>query len=372
MQPIQLGTVRGIPIRLRLSALVLPALLAYLLATQTLPVLAPGRPTGSYLLGGALAGGCLLASLLAHETAHALVALRYGVRTRSITLSLLGGTTELETETAEPLADLQVAVAGPATSAALGGLAIGAGAAVSGVPVLGDVLTWLGWANLVLAVFNLLPGAPLDGGRIVRALLWWRTGDRLRASVITGWIGTGLGTVLLVVGAVELLRSGPFGLWTILIGAFIANAGRREQAVARLRLRVRGLRVADLMTRDVVAGPDWLSVHAFVERVVADQVRPAYPLLDADGRYTGILLASQLATVPAAAGGGVRVLRIAVPAELAPPVGPDEPVNAVLDRLGGRVPSVVPVIDAAGVPVGLLAAADVVRAAQHRPAPAGN
>ncbi len=192
-----LGTVGGIPVRVNWSAAVIFALIAFGLAAWDFPAVDPHQSALTYVLAGVLTTAVYLASLLAHELAHSLVARRYGVPVKSITLWLLGGISELGGEAPGPAAEARIAGAGPLTSLVLGGIFIGlavlagtghpARASIPGVIV--TALAYLGVSNVVLAVFNVIPAAPLDGGRLLRAVVWWRTGDKVKATVWAGRAG---------------------------------------------------------------------------------------------------------------------------------------------------------------------------------------
>lgn len=250
MKARQIGTFRGIPVKLHWGAVVLAILLTLVVATGVLPQLTPGLSDEAYLLGGFLAGAALLLSILVHEAAHALVAQRYGVEVSSITLWLLGGVAHLEEEAPSPRAESRIAGAGPASSLAIAAIALSLGGlvALSKVsPLLSAVLLWIGGLNVVLAVFNLLPGAPLDGGRLLHAWLWKRYGDRTRATVGAAKAGRVVGVVVAAIGAVEFLAGNIGGLWTSLIGWFLFAAAGQEAKVGRLSGVLRERKLSDIM-----------------------------------------------------------------------------------------------------------------------------
>lgn len=230
---VSLGRVAGIPVGAHWSVVLVTLLLAHGLAVTMLPVAAPDRTTAAYWTVGLAAAVAFLGSVLVHELAHALVAHHYGMRVRRITLWLLGGVAELESEPPHPRADLLTAVSGPAASL---GCAVVFGAAADQVDAVGTsplaaaALAWLALGNLVVAVFNLLPGAPLDGGRALGAVVWWVRGDRAAGQRAAARAGVGLGILLLMVGLVEMLLAvEPGGAWLVLIGAFLAAAAHAER-----------------------------------------------------------------------------------------------------------------------------------------------
>ncbi|MEV0567823.1 site-2 protease family protein [Dactylosporangium sp. NPDC050588] len=231
-QTLRLGRVAGIPIGVHWSVLVIMVLLARSLATAVLPADAPGTPRPVAWLFGAAGALLMLLSLLAHELAHALVGRHFGIRVERLTLWLLGGVAEFRDEPPSARADLLVAGAGPLTSVAaaagFGSVAVLLSAAGGPVAVV-VVLLWLTTINLLLAVFNLLPGAPLDGGRVLRAALWWWHGDRARAALTAVRVGHALGVTLILAGLVEVVIFGLVdGLWTALVGWFLLMAAGAE------------------------------------------------------------------------------------------------------------------------------------------------
>jgi Zn-dependent protease len=280
-QTMPLGRVAGIRIGAHWSALVMVVLIGWLLGAQVLPGLAPHEPAAAYWAVAVPGAVTFIAALLAHELAHSLVARRCGVPVTSITLWALGGVSELGGEPPHARADLLIAAAGPATSLAAG-LAFGAIAAAvraGGGPVIAvAALGWLAVMNVFLAVFNLLPGAPLDGGRILRAALWMRHGDRARATQTAATAGRVLGAVLMAAGAAELLLWGDAGgLWLAVIGMFVMSAATAEATAGSATTALAGLRAGDVMTPDPDIGATWLTVSDFIDRVAVGSARPSFP-----------------------------------------------------------------------------------------------
>jgi Zn-dependent protease len=248
-QTVPLGRVAGVPVGLHWSVLAIVLLLAHGLAVAMLPAAAPDRTAAAYWTVALATATAFLGSVLVHEFAHVLVARHYGVRVRRVTLWLLGGMAEFETEPPHARAGLWTALAGPAVSL-LCAAVFGAGAAEVGdlgtSPLTAASLTWLALGNGVLAAFNLLPGAPLDGGRAIAAVIWWLRGDRATGQRAAARLGVGLGTLVLLAGLVEvLLLAEPGGVWLMLIGAFLAAAAHAERITGPLPLAdVRGDRQA--------------------------------------------------------------------------------------------------------------------------------
>jgi Zn-dependent protease len=373
---LRLGRIAGIPVGASWSVLLIAALFAWSLAGSILPGLAPGLATSAYWLAGAVATGLFLGSLLAHEVGHALVARRAGLRVRGITLWLLGGVAQLEDEPASPRDDLRVAIVGPAVSL---GLAVGFGLVAVALGVLGApaivtvVAGWLAVGNVILAVFNLVPAAPLDGGRVLRALLWRRHGNRTRAAVTAANAGQVAGGVLIAYGLLGVLTGWGIGtLWTVLVGWFLVGAARQEREFTVVRHDLAGLRVGDVMTPTPELAPAWFTVDAFLREYVAPWgpggVPAALPLRGFDGRPVGVVTVAALESVPVSQRHAVRAGDLAVPAWAVAVARPEEPVAGLLDRLRGGS-GVAVVVDGARL-VGLVTRDEVVRAVRYGLRPA--
>jgi Zn-dependent protease len=231
-----LGTILGIEIRVDWSVAFVFALLTWGLATTSFPALAEGYKTSEYWAAASLTTVVFMGSLLAHETSHSLVARRRGIRVRDITLWLFGGVATLEGEARTPRADFAIAIAGPAASVAIGVVAGAIGAVLALVHASALVVAavfWLGAINIVLALFNLVPAAPLDGGRVLRAWLWHRSGDHDAAAIKAARAGHTFGWILVGLGIIEFMAGGDIGgLWFILLGWFLTNASRAEEMCA--------------------------------------------------------------------------------------------------------------------------------------------
>ncbi|MCX5193320.1 site-2 protease family protein [Streptomyces sp. NBC_00249] len=363
---VSVGRVVGVPLRMHWSVPLLAVLLAYGLGRQALPALAPGRSDAVYAFASVVGAALLMASLLLHETAHAATARRRKISVQDVTLWALGGMTRMgRPQTAA--AAFAVAISGPLTSLAIGGVALGAGIglnALLGWPVPAAVLVWLGWANLFLGVFNLLPAAPLDGGRVLQALLWWRTGDRQRADRAASRSGQVIGVLLAAVGWISFLRGAPDGLWLVLVGVFITVVAGAERQHAVLHTAVEGVGVADAMSSPVATGPDWLTVRRFIDEVAVKSRHSALPLLDFDGRPSGIVQVRRLASIPAANREALRVREVATALAQCATAAPNELLSEVLDRLGPGTGMPILVVDA-GRLVGIVTAKDISRLMQR-------
>lgn len=368
----RLGRIAGIPIGLNWSVLAVFALFTYLLADSILPATIGGYPGAAYWLTGTLVACLFFAALLLHELGHALLARRYGVTVKGITLWMLGGVTELSDEPPTAGRHLAVAVAGPVTSLLAGALFGGIAylAALAGGPRLATSgLIWLAATNGFLAVFNLLPGAPLDGGRVLQSLLWLRTGDRNRATAAAARAGRGLGMLMIGVGVVGALFTGLFvdGLWLMLIGWFVLSASAAEERMAGLSWALRGPTVGDVMDRDVAPLPAYLSVAAALARVT-DQRREFYPVIDLPDRLLGLVAVDAMLRLPADRRSHHRVGQLTVPLRVLPTATPDEPLDRLIARMGDA--QAVPVVEGDRC-LGLLTREDARWAALSRALEAG-
>jgi Zn-dependent protease/CBS domain-containing protein len=347
-QTIPFGKVAGIPVGASWSAIVTLAVIVDLLAGSALPAAVPHQPAALYWVVGVAAAVAFLASLLAHELAHALVARRHGIRIRSVTLWMLGGVTQLDGDPRTPSADLQIALAGPATSLLTGAVFLGAAAAISasgGPRVAVAAAMWLALMNGVLAAFNLLPGAPLDGGRVLRAALWHHWADRRRAELGAATTGRLIGTVLALLGVAEFLLTSNLvgGLWLALLGWFMTSAAAAEQRAAAARALLAGLRIADVMTVDPDLAAAWQTVSEFTHQVGGRSAQTAFPVVGLDGRLAGIVTVTRLGRVPAQSRDQVRVRQLAVSVPEEYLASPADDVVQLLSRdpLSGEVMAVV-------------------------------
>jgi Zn-dependent protease len=363
----RLGKVAGVPIGAHWSTLIVLALFATLLATTELPATAPGYPTAAYWVGALLLASVFLASLLAHELAHAAVARHQGVQVDSITLWLLGGIARLHEHALDPVTELRVALAGPVMSFAIG---VTSGALAAAVSVLGGpgllvgALTWLAMVSVMLTLFNLLPGAPLDGGRVLTALLWRRSGDERAARRRSARIGQVLGQVLIAVGILDVLAgTGVGGLWFVLLGWFLMTAAKDEETQLQLTCALDGVRVADVMTPRPVAARHGSSIADFLAHEGLATRGSSFPIVDENGRIRGLVMPRCVRAVPPEQWATTAVDDVALPLDELWTATPDEMLLDVLARGGDGAGRIV-VLEGVRV-VGILSPADVTQAVQR-------
>jgi Zn-dependent protease len=328
-----LGRLAGVTINLHWSVLLIAVLLGSSLVA----------PLG--LLATAIAIVVFLGSILAHEMAHALVARRFGVGTLSVELWALGGLARLDRESPTPKAEGWIAVAGPLASLTVAGLALGTYSGLTALDVdsnLVAVAGWLGIVNVVLAVFNLLPGAPLDGGRVLRAVRWWRHGDKYRATREAGQAGTVLGWLIGSLG-VGLLLNGRPGIWLVVTGIFIALNARAEIASSHVAERLDQIRVGDLTWFGLAAaGADMDADSMLWQRERLGQAG-AVVVTDSTGHPDGLVLEDQLWALPIESRPTVMLTQLMVPfsrTDVLPRLDPLRPVVTVWrdGRLLGVIP----------------------------------
>jgi len=339
---IRLGRIFGIPVGLDLSLLLIAGLLTLSLAGDQFPSEFPGEPTAVYWIVGLVTAGLFFASVLAHELAHSLVARRHGVQVDGITLWMLGGVAKLGGESPTAGAEFRIASAGPATSVGLAALfAVTAyTASALGAPgLLGSALAWLALINGILAIFNLIPAAPLDGGRILSSLLWFHHGNRYRAAATAAQVGVVFGWLLIGLGGAGWLFGLGFGsLWTALIGWFLISAARAEGQMARSRLAFGDVRVRDVMTPDPPRVRGWLSVSEFLRDDAPQLHDPVAVVERFDGTVAGLVSIERLRSAPPQADGLRRVQDFAVPAATFRSAHPDDLLADVAARpVRGRV-----------------------------------
>lgn len=332
----RIGRIAGIRVGVNWTVALIALLLAWALATQLLPATTPDRPAAEYWIAGAIAALLFLASLLAHELAHAIVARREGLEVEGITLWLLGGVAQLRGEARTPGAEARIAGVGPLVSfllgLAFGGLAFAA--SLAGLPgIVVAAAGWLGGINLVLGAFNLLPGAPLDGGRLLRAFVWRWRGDALKATRVSTGVGRLLGFGLIAFGLFDLVGGQDLGgMWTMLLGFFLVNAATMEHTTAELTDAIRDLRVGAVMDPTLLRVPGGLRLDTFAAHVAMEQRASAYLVAGPGGEIVGVVTPAMIGRIPPSDRRERRLEEIARPVGAVPVAGPDELVATVLAR----------------------------------------
>jgi Zn-dependent protease/CBS domain-containing protein len=357
---LEVARVWGIGIRIHASWLLVFGLVAWSLAGGYFPEEYPGWSALAYWSLGAVTSLLFFASVLVHELAHSWVALRHGLPIRSITLFVFGGVAHVGREPADPGVELRIALAGPLTSLALAGLFGGAWLLVRGEPLAAAPAIWLARINGIVAVFNLVPGFPLDGGRVLRALLWRWTGSFQRATQTAAFAGQAIAAGFIALGALSALGGNVLGgVWMVLIGWFLQNAAAATSSQAGLRELLRGVKVSQAMARDCPQVPG----DRTLDRLVQDQVLGAGRrcfLVTEDGRLRGLLTLHEVKAVPRERWSGTRVEEVMTPLERLAAVGPDDDLFGALERMDDADVAQLPVVTG-GELVGLIGREQILR-----------
>ncbi len=363
-ESVRIGRVAGIRVGANWSLLVVFWLIAWGLATGRFPDEYPGQSGGAYWAAGVATALCFYGALLAHELGHAIMARRQGVPVEGITLWLFGGVTRMKGEAASPGNALRVAVVGPLVSlaaAAVFGLVAVVLESLAAPRLVEGMASWLARINVILAAFNLIPAAPLDGGRVLQAVLWHRSGDRLAASATAARAGRGFAYVLIGVGLFEFSAGiGVGGLWFVFLGWFVLLAARAEQASAEARLQLDGVLVADVMTPDPVVAPAWITVDTFLEEYALRHRFSAFPIRTFSGKLGGLVTLNRLKGVPLDRWPELRLSDVACGMEQIPVARSDELFLDLLTRMSGCADGRALVIDD-GRLVGIVSPTDVAR-----------
>ncbi len=373
----KLFTIFGIEIRLDFSVLFIFGLIVYSLGSGVFPGWHPDWPAGTVWTTALAAGLLFFTSLLAHELSHSLVARRYGIRVPRITLFLFGGMAEIETEAETPGAEFTIAIAGPLMSLAIAfgclffvGASLGEGVLEAllsspeeGMESVGPIVTiclWLGIVNLMLAVFNMVPGFPLDGGRVARAIVWHFTGDRMRATRTAATAGRLFGWMIMGLGLWELLALRSMGgLWLVLIGWFLSHLAAQSYAQVFTQKKLEPLKVADLMrTRFERVDAD-VSVAHFVDECLLRSNQLLWPVMDG-GVCMGTVSLEEVVALPVDRRPGLRVGDIARSLASSGVLDERLPATEAMTALAAQQDRPVPVVRGQEV-VGLLRGADIIK-----------
>jgi Zn-dependent protease/CBS domain-containing protein len=380
---LRLGRVAGVEVRLDWSLLIVVLLIVMALAGGVLPQWHPDWSQTALLLTATIAAVLFMASILLHELAHALVGRRVGVRIERITLFIFGGMAHMEGEPKIWQAELKMAIAGPLASLAIGILCLTLAGAIAG-PIelnpddpsealsrlgpIATVLIWLGPVNIILALFNLVPGFPLDGGRVLRAVLWGVTGDLKRATEMAassgqafGWTLMGLGFAMILGIRVPIFGSGAVGgLWLALIGWFLSNAARQSLRMQLIEERLGHLPVTRVAHHDYqVVTPD-----ASVQRLVDDgflvHSQRCYPVVAADGALRGVVSLEDIRSIGRDQWAQRRVAEIMTPLERLQVITPAQSAAEALRLLAERGVNQLPLV-ADGQLRGLVTREDILK-----------
>lgn len=374
---LRLFSLFGIEIRLDWSVLIIFGLIVYSLGAGLFPQWhADWSPATSWLT--ALAAGIIFfASLLAHEMSHSLMARRFGIRVPRITLFLFGGMAEIEAEARNPKEEFAIAVVGPLMSLALGIMFTFIATTAMGEQALARLTDepeaamaslspwitaciWLGSVNVMLAVFNMVPGFPLDGGRVFRAVVWWVTGDAVRATRLASNAGRGVGWLIIAFGFYNIFALHNLGgLWLVLIGWFLTHIARASYSQMITERSLRSVKVGDVMRTRFDTVPADTRLDEFVEDYLLRSSQHLWPVVEGDA-FLGTVSYSDVAGMPPAERTERRVRDLLTPLDERHALDVNEMATSALKRLGGVGDQPVPVVSGNRV-VGLVRAGDILR-----------
>ncbi|MBI2879811.1 MAG: site-2 protease family protein [Candidatus Rokubacteria bacterium] len=326
----------GIPVRVHASWLVIFGLLAWSLSVGYFPHVLPDLPLVAHWANGFLAALLLFVSVLLHELSHSVAALRYGIPVSGITLHIFGGVSQLEREPDRPGVEVVVAVVGPLTSFAIAAVLALALRLLDPPAAAAAIMRYLVIVNAVVGVFNLVPGFPLDGGRLLRAALWKLKGNLHWATRMASRAGSAFAFLLMGLGVLRAL-AGEFlgGLWFVVIGLFLHQAAAGSYQQLLLRRALGPLAVRDVMTREVIHVPPDLTVARVVEEFFWPHHVSSFPVLDG-GRVVGILSLHQLRQVPRERWETTRVRELMLPLTDSLTASPGDPLWEAFEKLSGN------------------------------------
>lgn len=375
---LRLGRVLGVPVFVDWSLLIIFLLVTVNLALGLFPAWHP-EWSAPVTWAMALAAAVLFfASVLAHELSHAVVARARGIPVSSITLFLFGGLATLDEEPKAPKDEFLMAAVGPLVSLLIGGLAMlgawalagdalaGLGAddptpTMHGVGPLATLLLWLGPINVVLGLFNLVPGFPLDGGRVARSILWWATGDLVKATRWAAGAGRVFAWALMGIGAVQLFTGlAVQGVWLLLIGWFLNNAAQQSYAQVLMRRALDDVPVSRLMFTQVHTLPPDVSVESFVRDYLLATEQTCWPVAREDGQLLGLVTMDDVRRVPQERWPLTTVVEIMTPADSLASVSPTSDAEQALRLLSRRDVEQLPVLERGRV-LGFVRRRDLVR-----------
>lgn len=335
----------GIPVRINLSWLLIVALVTWSLGAGYFPQEYPGLPAATYWILGAVTALLFFASVLVHELAHSLVARREGLPVNSITLFIFGGVSEIGDESPSAGAEFRISVVGPLTSlvlAALFGLLV---PQLVSSRVLAAPAVYLGRINLMLAIFNLIPGFPLDGGRVLRSILW-RLGNNLQSA--TRWaarIGQVVAMLFILAGAALIFTGNILnGLWIAFIGWFLNNAAQSSARQMALRGVLSGVQARDVMTQQCPTIPGGLHLDTLVNDHVLSSGNRCF-FVASNGSLEGLITLHNIKQVPRERWDDLTVAEVMTPTAELQRVRPDEDVLSVMARMENADVNQVPVMD---------------------------
>jgi Zn-dependent protease/predicted transcriptional regulator len=332
---LKLMKVGGIQIILDYSWFIVFGLLLWSLSAGYFPLVYPGQTTQTYWMTGGLAALLFFISVITHELSHSFMAIRSGIKIPEITLFIFGGMARLSEEAGDPKTEFKIAIVGPLTSFALAFVFwILQNTLRNDQPsIIVEMFGYLSWINIALGIFNLIPGFPLDGGRVFRAFWWWKTGYMIKATRLASDIGKGFAVVLMILGGVQIFSGALIGgLWLIFIGMFLrgmAEAGYQELVLTK---SLEGTRVQDVMIRDVVTAPFDLPLRQLIADYFLRYGYRGFPVT-ADGKVSGVISLANVKDLSSQEQAEKKVEQVMAPVNGAMTISPETPLAEALKKM---------------------------------------
>jgi len=357
---ISLGRVFGIPLRLHYTWFIIFAWVTFLLvfsvADQTYPI-------EQRIILGILTSLLFFASVITHELAHSILAIRNNIPVKEITLFVFGGVSQITKEATSPRAELLIAIVGPLTSLALAGIFYGLYLLLAGTQQIlaASSMQWLALINVILAVFNLIPGFPLDGGRIFRALVWQRTHDYHRATRIATKVGQGIAYAF-IAGGIALIFALQLwlnGMWLIFIGWFLHDAARASYQQVLLRDALTGITARQVADYDCPLIPPHLNLMELVQQYILPTGRSSF-LISWGAELEGMVTLQQIKKVPRTRWAITSVQDIMTPASKLKVAYADQDILSVLQEMNGESANHISVMEAGKI-IGIINREDIAR-----------
>ena len=367
---IKLGRIFGVEIGLHYSWFIIALLITFSLAGQfqeNNPGWSDGLRWGVSIVTAVL----FFAAIVVHELSHAIVAKLRGLPVRSITLFALGGVAQIEKEAADAKTEFWMGIIGPITSFVIGVVCLAITVALGWTPPefpqrpLPAMLMWLGVINIGLAIFNMIPGFPLDGGRVLRGIVWWITGDAVRATRIAARVGQVISFVMILYGLMQFFRGAGFnGLWMVFIGWFLLSASRESYAQMVITEGLRGLRVGDVMSRDFPVVDAHSNLQTFAEEHLTRTGRRFF-VVTLNEQPEGIITPHEINAVPRNRWPYTTVGDVMRPLDATHTVNPNTPVTEALEVMAQQDLNQLPVVGDRGL-AGLISRAHILQLIQTR------
>lgn len=367
---IKLGRIFGVEIGLHYSWFIIALLITFSLAGQFQehnPGWSDGLRWGVSIITAVLFFG----AIVAHELSHAIVAKLRGLPVRSITLFALGGVAQIEKEAADAKTEFWMGIIGPITSFVIGVVCLAITVALGWKPPefpqrpLPAMLMWLGIINIGLAIFNMIPGFPLDGGRVLRGIVWWITGNAVRATRIAARVGQVIAFVMILYGLMQFFRGAGFnGLWIAFIGWFLLSASRESYAQMVISEGLRGLRVGDVMSRDFPVVDAHSNLQTFAEENLTRTGRRFW-VVTLNGQPEGIITPNEMSAVTRNRWPYTTVADVMRPLDATHTVNPNTPVTEALEVMASQDLNQLPVMNEHGL-AGLISRSHILQLIQTR------